>query len=58
MDHIGSLKEITKAFPDAQVVMHILEAPYVAGGVSYSTVGDPGRGLFINVHHTVLSTGY
>ena len=45
MDHIGSLKEITEAFPDVQVVMHILEAPYVAGGVSYSTVIHPVEGL-------------
>ena len=45
MDHVGSLKEIIEAFPDVQIVMHILEAPYIAGGVSYSTVGDCGRGL-------------
>ncbi len=38
VDHIGNLKEVTDAFPDAQVAMHILEAPYVAGGVSYGTV--------------------
>ena len=38
VDHIGNLEEVTEAFPDAQVAMHILEAPYVAGGVSYGTV--------------------
>ena len=55
MDHIGSVKEVTEAFPDVQIVMHILEAPYVAGGVSYSTVGDAGRGLPQSVHQTDLN---
>lgn len=40
VDHIGNLKEVTEAFPHAQVAMHILEAPHVAGGVSYGTVCD------------------
>ena len=30
--------EVAEAFPDAQVAMHILEAPHLAGGVSYASV--------------------
>ena len=33
--------QVAEAFPDAQVAMHILEAPYLAGGVSYASVCNP-----------------
>ncbi len=38
MDHVGSLPALLEAFPKAQVAMHILEAPYAVGGVSYAAV--------------------
>lgn len=47
VDHIGNLMEVAETFPDAQVAMHILEAPYLAGGVSYGSVGS----LTAPVHH-------
>ena len=38
MDHVSSLPALLEAFPKAQVAMHILEAPYAVGGVSYAAV--------------------
>ncbi len=38
LDHVGSLPALLEAFPKAQLAMHILEAPYVVGGASYTAV--------------------
>ncbi len=37
-DHVATLPSLLEVFPNSQVAMHILEAPYAGGGVRYSTV--------------------
>jgi metal-dependent hydrolase (beta-lactamase superfamily II) len=35
VDHVGATPELAAAYPDMQVVMHELEAPFVVGEQSY-----------------------
>ncbi|BDA41208.1 probable metallo-hydrolase YflN [Coccomyxa sp. Obi] len=69
LDHVGSLSALLEAFPKAQLTMHILEAPYVVGGASYTAVPTdnwlsyfmrflvPRSSLHLPVHRLLYLTG-
>lgn len=69
LDHVGSLPDLLDAFPKAQLAMHILEAPFVVGGASYTAVPTdnwlsyftryfvPRSSLQLPVHRLLYLTG-
>lgn len=69
LDHVATLPALLDAFPNSQVAMHILEAPYAGGGVGYSTVPSdnwayniaqriaPAANLHLPVHRLLFLAG-